>query len=49
MVVNLSALQKTQVGSLGGEDALQKDMAAHSSIVLNTILTAHMYSAALAL
>ena len=35
--------------TLGGEDALGKATATRPSIVLNTILTAHMYSAALAL
>ena len=29
----LSAMQDTQVGSLGWEDPLQKEMAAHSSIL----------------
>ena len=30
MVKNLPAMQETQVRSLGGEDALEKGMAAHS-------------------
>ena len=47
--MNLPAMQKTQVGSLGEEDPLEKDMETHSRIVLNTILTAHKDSAALAL
>ena len=33
MVKNLSATQETQVRSLGWEDPLEKEMAAHSSIV----------------
>ena len=33
MVKNLSAMQETQVQSLGGEDALQKEMETHSSIL----------------
>ena len=33
MVRNLPALQETQVRSLGREDALEKEMAAHSSIL----------------
>ena len=32
-VKNLSAMQKTQVQSLGWEDALEKGMAIHSSIL----------------
>ena len=32
MVKNLSALQETQVCSLGGEDPLEKEMATQSSI-----------------
>ena len=32
MVKNLSAMQETQVQSLGGEDPLEKGMATHSSI-----------------
>ena len=33
MVKNLPAIQKTQVQSLGREDALEKKMATHSSIL----------------
>ena len=33
MVKNLSAMQETWVQSLGWEDPLQKEMAAHSSIL----------------
>ena len=33
MVKNLPAMQKTQVGSLGWEDPLEKGMAIHSSIL----------------
>ena len=33
MAKNLSAIQETQVQSLGGEDALQKEMETHSSIL----------------
>ena len=33
MVKNLPAVQKTQVLSLGREDALEKGMATHSSIL----------------
>ena len=33
MVKNLSALQETQVCSLGGEDPLEKEMATQSSIL----------------
>ena len=33
MVENLSAKQETQVESLGWEDALEKGMATHSSIL----------------
>ena len=33
MVKRLSAMQDTQVRSLGSEDALEKEMAAHSSIL----------------
>ena len=33
MVKNLPAMQKTQVQSLGWEDALEKGMATHSSIL----------------
>ena len=32
-VKNLSAMQETQVRSLGWEDPLEKEMAAHSSIL----------------
>ena len=32
MVKNLPAMQETWVGSLGGEDPLEKQMATHSSI-----------------
>ena len=32
-VKNLSAMQKTQVQSLGQEDPLEKEMATHSSIL----------------
>ena len=32
-VKRLSAVQETQVGSLGWEDSLEKEMAAHSSIL----------------
>ena len=32
-VENLSAMQKTQVRSLGREDPLEKEMATHSSIL----------------
>ena len=32
-VKHLSAMQETQVQSLGWEDALEKEMAAHSSIL----------------
>ena len=34
MVENLSAIQETQVGSVGWEDPLEKEMATHSSILL---------------
>ena len=34
LVKNLPAMQETQVQSLGGEDPLEKEMAAHSSILL---------------
>ena len=30
---NLPVMQETQVGSLGGEDSLEKGMATHSSIL----------------
>ena len=33
MVKNLPAIQETQVQSLGQEDPLEKEMAAHSSIL----------------
>ena len=33
MVKNLSAMWETQVRSLGWEDALEKEMATHSSIL----------------
>ena len=33
MVKSLPAMQETQVQSLGGEDALQKEMATHFSIL----------------
>ena len=33
MVMNLPAMQKTQVQSLGREDPLEKEMATHSSIL----------------
>ena len=33
MVKNLCAMQETWVSSLGGEDALEKGMATHSSIL----------------
>ena len=33
MVRNLPALQETWVRSLGGEDSLEKGMAAHSSVL----------------
>ena len=33
MVKNLSAVQETRIQSLGGEDPLEKEMAAHSSIL----------------
>ena len=33
MVKNLLAMQETQVGSLGQEDPLEKEMATHSSIL----------------
>ena len=34
MVKNLSAMQETQVPSLGQEDPLEKEMATHSSILV---------------
>ena len=33
MVKNLPTIQETQVGSLGQEDLLEKEMATHSSIL----------------
>ena len=33
MVKNLLAMQETQVGSLGREDPLEKEMATHSSVL----------------
>ena len=33
MVKNMPAMRKTQVRSLGQEDALEKEMATHSSIL----------------
>ena len=33
MIKNLSAIQETQVQSLGWEDTLEKEMAIHSSIL----------------
>jgi len=33
LVKNPSAMQETQVQSLGGEDPLEKEMATHSSIL----------------
>ena len=33
MVKNLPIMQETQVGSLGWEDALEEEMATHSSIL----------------
>ena len=37
MVKNLSAVQETQVQSLGWEDPLKKGMATHSSILASRI------------
>ena len=37
MVKNLLAVQKTWVGTLGGEDPLEKGMATHSSILASRI------------
>ena len=37
MIKNLPAIQETQVLSLGWEDALEKGMATHSSILAWTI------------
>ena len=33
MVKNLSAMQETRVGPLGGEDPLEEEMATHSRIL----------------
>ena len=33
-LLNLPAMQETQVQSLGGEDPLEKEMATHSSILV---------------
>ena len=33
MIKNSRAMQKMQVGSLGGEEPLEKEMAAHSSVL----------------
>ena len=33
MIKNSRAMQKMQVGSLGGEDPLEKEMATHASIL----------------
>ena len=33
MVENLPAMQEIQVRALGGEDALEKEMASHSNIL----------------
>ena len=38
LVKNLSAVQETWVGSLGGEDSLEKEMATHSCILAWKIL-----------
>ena len=38
MVKNLTAMQKTQVRSLGQEDPLEKEMTTHSSILAWRIL-----------
>ena len=40
MVNNLTAMQETQVRSLGQEDPLEKDIATHSSILAWRILWA---------
>ena len=37
MVKNLPAVQETWVGSLGGEDPLEKEMAPYSSILASRI------------
>ena len=33
IVKNLSAMQETQIGSLGWEDPMEKEMATHSSVL----------------
>ena len=38
MVKNLPAIRETWVGSLGQEDALEKEMATHSSVLALRIL-----------
>ena len=38
MVMNLPAMQKTQVRSLGGDDSLEKGVATHSNILAWKIL-----------
>ena len=38
LIQNLPAMQETQVSSLGQEDPLEKEMAAHSSILVWEIL-----------
>ena len=38
MVENLTAMQETQVQSLGWEDTLEKGMVTHSSILAWTVL-----------
>ena len=38
MVKNLPAMQETQVGSLGQEDPLEKEMETHSSILAQEVL-----------
>ena len=38
MVKNLPTVQETQIQSLGQEDALEKEMATHSSILASRIL-----------
>ena len=37
MVKNMPAMQETQIQSLGWEDPLEKEMAAHSSILAQRI------------
>ena len=37
MVKNLPAMQETRVGSLGGEDPLEKGKAGHSSVLARRI------------